>query len=45
MRQWQSSRTEVDNVCVNLSGKQFAQPDLIHQVKEMLDETGLEPST
>ena len=30
---------------VNLSARQFAQPDLVDQVQEILAETGLEPST
>jgi diguanylate cyclase (GGDEF)-like protein/PAS domain S-box-containing protein len=29
---------------VNMSGKQFAQPDLFHQVKKVLRETGFNPS-
>jgi diguanylate cyclase (GGDEF)-like protein/PAS domain S-box-containing protein len=30
-------------ISVNLSGKQFAQPDLIEQVKNVISETGLSP--
>ena len=29
-------------IAVNLSGRQFAQPDLIEQIKQVLDETGLD---
>jgi diguanylate cyclase (GGDEF)-like protein len=29
---------------VNLSGRQFFQPDLVDQVREILDETGLDPA-
>jgi diguanylate cyclase (GGDEF)-like protein/PAS domain S-box-containing protein len=31
-------------VSVNLSGKQFSQPDLIEQVSEVLEETGFDPN-
>jgi diguanylate cyclase (GGDEF)-like protein/PAS domain S-box-containing protein len=30
------------NMCVNLSGKQFSQPDLIDRISEILEETGVE---
>jgi len=42
MRQWQSISTKPITISVNLSGKQFAQPDLIEQVKHVLEVTGLE---
>jgi diguanylate cyclase (GGDEF)-like protein len=43
MREWQSLVCNKPlSISVNLSGKQFAQPDLIEQVKKILDETGLE---
>jgi predicted signal transduction protein with EAL and GGDEF domain len=44
LREWQAS-TELSSltVAVNLSAKQFAQPDLVQQVKEILRETELEP--
>ncbi len=32
------------SVCVNLSAKQFAQPDLVEQITGILHDTGLEPS-
>ena len=32
------------SVSVNLSGRQFAQPDLVERVQEVLSETGLEPA-
>ncbi len=43
MRDWQLKGLVDDQaaVCVNLSGKQFAQPGLLEQVKETLNETGL----
>ena len=44
MRQWQgqfpASRPLI--ISVNLSGKQFTQPDLIEQIKQILQETGLD---
>ena len=43
MRQWQAMSPKPITICVNLSGRQFAQRDLIQQVKEVLDETGLDP--
>ncbi len=43
MREWQSAlRHKPLTISVNLSGKQFAQPDLIEQVKHILQETGLD---
>lgn len=43
MREWQSSSPHKPlTISVNLSAKQFAQPDLIGQVKNILGETGLE---
>lgn len=43
MREWQlSSPGKPLTISVNLSAKQFAQPDLIGQVKKTLGETGLE---
>jgi EAL domain-containing protein (putative c-di-GMP-specific phosphodiesterase class I) len=46
MRAWrerfpQQSRL---SVCVNLSAKQFARPDLVEQITQILQETGLDPS-
>jgi diguanylate cyclase (GGDEF)-like protein len=44
LREWQSTLGNKSlTMSVNLSGKQFAQPDLVAQVKEILTETGLEP--
>lgn len=45
MRQWQQDYEFDRNISmsVNLSGKQFAQPDLVEQVAKVLEETGLEP--
>lgn len=42
LREWQSTLgLKSLSVAVNLSAKQFAQPDLVKQVKEILQETGL----
>lgn len=44
LQEWQSTICQRPiTMSVNLSGKQFAQPDLVAQVKEILDETGLDP--
>lgn len=44
MCEWQSSgMLKPLTVAVNLSAKQFAQQNLVNQVKEILRETGLEP--
>ena len=44
MREWHTSSSGNRlTISVNLSAKQFAQPDLIDQVKKILEETGLEP--
>ncbi|MBW4465749.1 MAG: EAL domain-containing protein [Pegethrix bostrychoides GSE-TBD4-15B] len=45
MQQWQSE-FDFDSsltMSVNLSGKQFAQPDLVSRIAAILQETGLEP--
>lgn len=44
MREWQRENLSADNLImsVNLSAKQFIQPDLVEQVAETLKETGLE---
>jgi diguanylate cyclase (GGDEF)-like protein/PAS domain S-box-containing protein len=45
MREWHE-RFPSDpplSVSVNLSGKQFAQPDLVEQVKAVLESTGIDP--
>ena len=42
LREWQSTGLKSLSVAVNLSAKQFAQPDLVNQVKEILQETGLD---
>ncbi len=42
---WKQQYPEQDlMVSVNLSGKHFAQPDLVKHVKEILQETGMEPA-
>ncbi|MCM3901753.1 MAG: bifunctional diguanylate cyclase/phosphodiesterase [Pyrinomonadaceae bacterium] len=42
MREWHvSSPGKPLTICVNLSAKQFAQPDLIGRVKQTLEDTGL----
>lgn len=45
LRQWQRENAAAENlvVSVNLSGKQFIQPDLVEQVASALIETGLPP--
>ncbi len=46
-RAWRDLRPDAPPMfmSVNLSARQFAQPDLVDQVREILVETGLEPST
>ena len=41
-REWQQKDPSL-MISVNLSGKQFTQPDLIDQIKRILDETNLDP--
>jgi diguanylate cyclase (GGDEF)-like protein/PAS domain S-box-containing protein len=45
MRQWQdlAFTKEPLSICVNISGKQFAQAGLIEQIMQTLDDTGLDP--
>ncbi len=43
MRQWQSSLQRPLMLSVNLSGKQFIQPNLIGQIKKILEETDFDP--
>ncbi len=45
MSQWQNQfpSDQPLTLSVNLSGKQFNQPDLVEQVKDILQETGLDP--
>lgn len=45
MREWQERFPSDPPLCisVNLSGKQFAQPDLVEQVKAVLADTGIDP--
>ena len=45
MQQWQATFNFDHHmtISVNLSGKQFAQPDLVEQISKILQETGLEP--
>ena len=47
MRLWQTQHPERPplSVSVNLSSKQFTQPDLIAQIQQALEETGLAPSS
>jgi diguanylate cyclase (GGDEF)-like protein/PAS domain S-box-containing protein len=46
IKRWQEKFPAEKNLymTVNLSPKQFAQPDLVEQVKGILDETGLDPN-
>ena len=43
--EWEAKFSNADRlvVSVNLSGKHFAQPDLVEQVQKILNETGLNP--
>jgi diguanylate cyclase (GGDEF)-like protein/PAS domain S-box-containing protein len=45
MRRWQESFSSARplSLSVNISGNQFMQPDLVEQVKQILDETGFDP--
>lgn len=45
MRDWQthSAENESLSISVNLSVKQFTQPDLIGQIKQIVEETGINP--
>jgi len=45
MKQWQDQYPSYRNLTlsVNLSGKQFLQPNLVEQIKGILDETGFDP--
>src|SRR5947209_3913807 len=45
MRRWQelSPADEPLTISVNLSGRQFMQPDLLEQIQDLLRETGLDP--
>ncbi|HYP53293.1 MAG TPA: EAL domain-containing protein, partial [Pyrinomonadaceae bacterium] len=47
LREWQRVRPEQPHlsVSVNLSSKQFTQPDLIAQIQQALQESGLSPSS
>ncbi|MCB2187944.1 MAG: EAL domain-containing protein [Deltaproteobacteria bacterium] len=46
LKHWQSRRPELAElvVCVNLSARQLDQPDLVEQVRDVLQETELEPN-
>lgn len=46
MQQWQDEfqTSQPLSISVNLSGKQFMQPDLVERVCDVLEETGLAPS-
>lgn len=47
MRLWQLQFPEYSSLVmiINLSAKQFAQPDLLEQINQILQETNLEPSS
>jgi diguanylate cyclase (GGDEF)-like protein/PAS domain S-box-containing protein len=46
MKQWQELYGNRSlTICVNFSSKQFMQPDLVGQIRQVLEETGLEPNT
>ena len=44
---WQKERQDETplSVAVNLSGKHFAHPDLVQQIQDVLDQTGIAPSS
>lgn len=44
-RVWQKKLDQKITIAVNLSARQFQQPDLVEQVRAALDDTGLDPST
>ncbi len=44
MTQWQNSGYPIEHLAVNVSPRQFRQPDFITQVKTILAETGADPS-
>ena len=43
MRHWQARGLTIGRVAVNLSARQFRQPDLVHMIAGLLKETGLRP--
>jgi diguanylate cyclase (GGDEF)-like protein/PAS domain S-box-containing protein len=45
MARWQASYSSTSSLSlsVNISGNQFMQPDLVEQIKRVLDETGFDP--
>jgi diguanylate cyclase (GGDEF)-like protein len=45
LRLWQSFSAKSLTISVNLSGRQFSQPDLIDQIDQILQETGLDASS
>jgi diguanylate cyclase (GGDEF)-like protein len=46
LRQWQTHLPQTDSLfmCVNLSGKQFSQPDLMAKIDQVLGEVALSPA-
>jgi diguanylate cyclase (GGDEF)-like protein/PAS domain S-box-containing protein len=47
LRQWQQQLTEAQDliISVNLSGKQFAQPNIVEQIQQVLQQTNLNASS
>lgn len=43
IQRWQQQYSKPILVSVNISRKQFSQPDLVHQIQQILEETKLEP--
>lgn len=43
-RRWQSMGLPPIHIAVNLSAKQFQQPDLVNQILQILDATGMDPN-
>ena len=46
LRRWHTEfpRTPPLTVSVNVSGRQFNQPDLVHQIRQIIEETGVDPA-
>jgi diguanylate cyclase (GGDEF)-like protein len=44
IRSWQKRIGHSVSISVNLSARQFQQPDLVDEIRSALDETGIEPS-
>lgn len=45
VKQWQDSGIDVPAMSVNISFRQFYQPNLVEMIAQMIDETGINPSS